>query len=276
MHVRRSRLETFLMRQLSAGGPVFIERRGVVRLPHFLPLLVVMSLCLSACRPAATGEGNGDPEADAGRDAAAETFNDLEEVFLSAEGARIVFDITSEGAFEARLAGELHLAPGNHLRLEAEGHFGGEPMDLAMASNGSILRLLVNGEVHDFKSPVALNEAVVLGLTRMGLLHNLALLTTARPPDHGDGGVRDWVQAEDLEPIAGDPETGVVFGMVVDGEPAGRAELYLGPLGLPSERLQVVEFPEGQMRVVESYELVELDARFLEWNFELEEPGQGN
>ena len=43
-------------------------------------------------------------------------------------------------------------------------------------------------------TPPALNEAIVIGLTRMGHLHNIAVLTGGLPPDHSDGGAADWVR----------------------------------------------------------------------------------
>ena len=98
----------------------------------------------------------------------------------------------------------------------------------------------------------------VIGLTRQGLLHNLAMLTAGRPPDHADGGVAEWVEV--VEPQLGPPEVfgegqarPLEFAITVSDQPVGHATLWLDDRGLPIERRQVVNFPEGQMRVTERY-----------------------
>lgn len=108
------------------------------------------------------------------------------------------------------------------------------------------------------------SKAIAIGLVRMGILHNVAVLNGARPPDHADGGVRDWVERREatytravteLEATRDDlPSPPVSMQIVVDGQPAGEATVWIDPsLGLPIERHQVVVFPEGEMRVRESY-----------------------
>ena len=97
----------------------------------------------------------------------------------------------------------------------------------------------------------------VIGLTRLGFLHNLAMLTAGTPPDRADGGVTDWVTADD--PSLGGPEvpegdrTSVSFNITVAGTPAGAAVLDLNDDGILLGRRQIVVFPEGEMRVSEQY-----------------------
>jgi hypothetical protein len=50
-------------------------------------------------------------------------------------------------------------------------------------------------------APAGLTEALVLGFTRMGILHNLARLTRGAAPDHADGGVREWVEVRDVHVV---------------------------------------------------------------------------
>jgi hypothetical protein len=49
----------------------------------------------------------------------------------------------------------------------------------------------------------------------------------------------------------GSDDGGLGFRIVVSDREAGEAELWLDPAGLPLRRLQIVRFPQGEMRVRE-------------------------
>jgi hypothetical protein len=175
------------------------------------------------------------------------------------------FELESEGVVVSRLAGELR-SQGETLSLRARGSFDGRPVELMLEADGQRLRGSNGPSTLELPQPAALEEAVVIGLTRMGLLHNLAMLVGARPPDGADGGVREWVQANAVVggPAVGPAEpsdstsheqpTALSFGIVVAGEHVGDATLWYDHASkLPLERHQVVSFPGGEMRVRETY-----------------------
>ncbi len=190
----------------------------------------------------------------------------VESVLLAERTVRIEFAITAEGAVSADLRGELLLAPGNLARIDAAGSFDGAAADLQLVSDGVQLVARAGERTSTGDTPAGLREGLVIGLTRMGLLHNLALLSGGRPPDATDGTVRTWLQLSAYERGLPQGRGGrsvlpVSFDLTVGGEPSARATLYLGAQsGLPSERSQVVRFPQGEMRVTERYARVELDA----------------
>ena len=101
-----------------------------------------------------------------------------------------------------------------------------------------------------------------MGFTRMGILHNLAMLSAGAPPDRADGGVEDWVTLHDLSAMVpegpGDVAVAVGFSITVGGAPAGTASLELDGGGLPVLRWQTVRFPDGEMRVLERYRSVRI------------------
>lgn len=181
-------------------------------------------------------------------------FSELERR-LAQRPLRLRFEATSEGAFEAAMTGELAIA--DEVELSVTGRFGELAVDSRLWTQGDRLRAGPRGApTLDVPRPPELEAALVIGLVRMGVLHNVARLVAGAPPDHGDGGVTDWVQAIDLAHAtppdgAGD---GLRFGLVVAGQPSGSAALWLDAHGLPRWREQTVEFPGGQMRVVERYE----------------------
>ncbi len=175
-------------------------------------------------------------------------LDELEALLLSAKSVEVEFHITAEGAITADMRGTL-IVEGEQLELSARGQFMTEPLSIELSTVGEELR---GGRETDGvlgPRPPALREGILLGLTRMGLLHNVAVLAGGNPPDGTDGGVRDWVQVVDAQSRSGGA---LHFGIIVGGEPAGSADLQLEG-GLPAVRQQVVQFPGGEMRVVERY-----------------------
>jgi hypothetical protein len=212
------------------------------------------------------GHPNGRAEPNTTPLGAGQAFEEMEAELL-AIGFRLRFDIEAEGLVPARLTGELQ-SRGETLMLRARGSFAGDLVELTLEGDGQRLRGSSGSARLELPQPPALAEAVVIGLTRMGLLHNLALLVGARPPEHADGGVRQWVQTEQVQWIAriGPPEPApaarrqqpdaMSFAIHVAGEHVGDATLWCDSASkLPLERHQVVRFPEGELRVRESYEI---------------------
>ena len=183
----------------------------------------------------------------------------LENRLLTAETVRVDFTITSDGVLSTALKGSLDIR-GDTLSLEADGDFGGSPVDLILAVSGTEIAggnlALADASLREFsvKNPGAAKEAVILGMTRMGILHNLALLTGSRPPDRSAGGIREWVKTENVR----DRGDGLAFDIMVDGHKAAEGSLALDGRRLPTRREQTNRFPAGEMRVVETYRVFEV------------------
>lgn len=191
---------------------------------------------------------------------AEQVLSDLEERLVRASAVRFEGRIESTGLFTSQLTGDLVLAKGNHAAIAFDGHFGGRQVQLRAVSDGEWLAGGSGREFFDQRTPGELNQALLVGLTRMGLLHNLARLTSAKIPDRSDGGVGEWVRIDDAEWVTSDrAEPAMAFDIRVDGREAGRATLWLDPdTGLPVRRKQTVEFASGSMQVVETYSSFEL------------------
>jgi hypothetical protein len=190
---------------------------------------------------------------------AARTMTELEQRLQSATRVELAFVIESEGAVASQLEGKLAWERDGALSLIATGSFAGAPQQLELRGDAQTLTTMVGGQSHwTGARPPAVIEALVIGLTRQGLLHNLAMLSGGLPPDHADGGMAEWV--EYVEPQLGEPEVfgagearPLEFQITVEDQLVGHATLWLDERGLPLERRQVVNFPEGQMRVTERY-----------------------
>lgn len=208
-------------------------------------------------QPEAPVTGQADPKRD---DAWAErTMIDLERRLQAANRVEIAFDIQSEGSVVSQLRGTLMWTRDAELRLDATGEFDGKPQQLELSADAKTLEVRVAGELrHSGPRPTELVEAVVLSLTRQGLLHNLAMLVGGLPPSLADGGFDEWLrvvqpQLGPTEVFGSDEARPLEFQMEIEGQHVGHATLWLRADNLPLEREQTVEFPEGQMKVVERY-----------------------
>lgn len=183
----------------------------------------------------------------------------LEDRLIGAQRVEFEFEIESEGALISHFRGRVRWLRDAELSLVASGDFAGQAQALELRADATTMTSFVEGsERWSGARPPALIEALVLGLTHMGLLHNLALLTGGMGPDHAEGGAREWLATDERELGPAQTRAGVLarplaFVIVVSHEPVGRATLWLDERGLPIEREQVVHFPEGDMRVVERY-----------------------
>jgi hypothetical protein len=203
--------------------------------------------------PIATAEP--EPPRDAG-----EAFADLETRLLSAQTLRVTFEITAEGANTANLRGVLELSADGRARIDARGSFAGESGEIQFTSDSRTMKGRRGAKRFELPTGKALQESIVLGMTRMGLLHNLAVLWGGRPPEHADGGVREWVMAIDLTDASTDSAKALGFRVAVQGTPMGETTLELDSAGWPTQRTQTVHFPNGDMKVVERYEAFEVIA----------------
>jgi hypothetical protein len=210
--------------------------------PRFIASAAVVLVAALGC---ASVEGPLTPD---------QVFERAERTLLDAERLEMRFHVESTGAFEAVFAGSI-VEDANLLLLQAEGTWGGEPISVSAEATADVLVLNTPAGSSRMERTRGLEESIIIGLTRMGVLHNLARLVAGNPPDRSEGGVRRWVTVESIEFVAGNQNV-LHFGVVVDGSRRGEATLYLDPQsGLPARREQVVRFPGGEMQVLELYDI---------------------
>jgi hypothetical protein len=138
----------------------------------------------------------------------------------------------AEGSVQADATADLSIGPA--ARVHATGTFQGKPFEKSF----------------DQPATPALRDAFVLGLTRMGLLHNVVRLAHDQAPDHADGTVRDWLRPVKFRRVRG----GVRYAITVGGTETGETTLLIdAKTKLPRRRTAVIHFPGGDMRVTESY-----------------------
>src|SRR5438067_8102686 len=159
-------------------------------------------------------------------------FQTMERKLLAAMPMQLEVTSHAEGAIKAAAITDVSVGPAT--RLHAKGSWLGKPFEKS----------------YDQPTTPGLRDAVVLGLTRMGLLHNVANLTEDLPPDHADKDVRTWLQAVNFRRVKG----GVSYAIQIDGKDRGETTLLIDPkTKMPRKRTEVVHFPGGDMRVTETY-----------------------
>lgn len=159
-------------------------------------------------------------------------FQTMERKLLSAMPLQLEVVSHAEGAVRADATTGVSVGPAT--RLHTQGTFMGTPFQ------------------RDFDQPTtpALRDAVVLGMTRMGLLHNVVNLAQGNGIDRADGTVRDWLSAAMFRRVKG----GVAYTVLIDGKNAGFTTLLIdAKTKRPRKRTEVVHFPNGDMRVTETY-----------------------
>lgn len=182
-------------------------------------------------------------------------FLDLEHRLARAKTVHVKAKLVATGAVTADLQAELWLKEGNRARLDVSGVFEGKRLTASFISDGEHMKV---GSAPMVAAETDLRDALTYGLTRMGLLHNAALLVAGEAPDHGAGGAHAWVKAERARSLA--PATRIAFDIVVATRPAGDAILQLDDQGRARERVQDVRLDVGAMHVVERYPTFEVDA----------------
>ncbi|MDH3647476.1 MAG: hypothetical protein OER80_11955 [Gammaproteobacteria bacterium] len=202
-------------------------------------------------------------------------YRDIENRMLSASVLRVNYEIEASGAVTANLAGDLVTQKPEMAAISANGVFNHNVVQPRLVSDGVRMRGGIEADSFEEGLPVDLRAGLLLGMTRMGILHNLAMLAHGAPPQGTDGNVRDWVQAKAFAwQTATHPKTaalrGIGFELEVSGEPSGTVVLWYDPAtGLPVEREQLVRFETGDMSVVERYS-IETDGMIGPCRFDLD------
>lgn len=209
----------------------------------------------------------------------------LERRLMAATSVHVHARLRSTPPFRADVHAGLDLGRGNEARLSFGGEVGGELLNASLVSDGTQMRRRlarrdVPDRVAEGVTPRALRQSLVLGLTRMGLLHNVVRLAGFELPDHAEGGAAEWVRLRGFTArlpervrSGGDVYAEIVvepveLEVVVSGEPVAEAILWFLD-ELPYRRVQRVRFPQGRMDVHEEYTDFEVDGTLARDRFVL-------
>ncbi len=205
----------------------------------------------------------------------AELLHALEKALIESQSLLVTYNLSGSGSITADFSGVLIVQPENHLVWRARGSYGGTPMELELVSDGEFMIGKTPKTTFRKRTSKHLNQAVLIGLTRMGLLHNLARLSGGAAPDHTDGHIHKWVQVSDvlLDRANSTDEifATLQFNVIVSGEHAAEAERVLAKqTRLPQKRIQTVHVNSGDMTAIERYTSFEPNPTVDPENFNLD------
>lgn len=172
-------------------------------------------------------------------------FDRLEQRLVDADRVELTAVVSASGAVTAELTGTIVVEPQLEASIVIDGTFDGNELEARWASSAA--------KAIDTPPPTWA-DGILVGWTRMGVLHNWARMVVGGDPDVD---VRAAMEVTELAWQHGVPASRTLTGkLVFSGAPIGEVELTLDERGLPRHRVQVVHFPEGDMRVLEEYAAV--------------------
>ncbi len=215
--------------------------------------LAALSLLCIACSSSVPPAPPAQPSPP--RDVAAEAaeaeaiFRNFEDRLARAKRVVVMARLEAMGAVTASFVGRLSIDGGERVHLDFDGTFNGDDKEVLLISDGRGMGL---NETGPHAAPPALVDALIVGLARMGLLHNIVRGAVDQAPDHADGGARNWLSVDSFGKDT--KMSSISYRLVVDGQPSAEVSLrFDAATGLPVKRVMVVHFPEGDMFVTESY-----------------------
>lgn len=184
----------------------------------------------------------------------------LEARVLAARRVLVDADIETFGAVTARLTGQGELLDRNRASLAYAGSFAGSPVELGLSADGRILQWRRGGDTRQEAVARESNRALLLGLLRMGLLHNLSRGAGLPGLDIARATTEPGIALDSFRPttfvLGGELEGSMSFGfdVMAGADVAGAVRLWLHPVsGLPRRRQLTVRLAQGDLTVVEDY-----------------------
>jgi hypothetical protein len=127
--------------------------------------------------------------------------------------------------------------------------------DTKIAYKGNVMGKDVDSTWEHPTTP-ELRDAILIGMTRMGLLHNVVLFTRDRPPANVEGHVRESLIAHDF---AKAPGGGIAYKLRVGNREMGEGVVKINSKShYPMSRKLTAHLDNGDMRVSETYQLTRL------------------
>lgn len=151
----------------------------------------------------------------------------------------MAFTTSTSGAVNSHFTGTMNVLAGNLASIDADGFLRDQPAHIRWNAGGS---------------PSQVSHALSIGIVRLGISHNLAVLAGgAKMIEHAEGGID---QALKMTNLAWDPkDKKFTYHIVVEGVDSGTGELRVGRGDMPRSRVLNVKFPNGSdMHVEERYE----------------------
>jgi hypothetical protein len=183
-------------------------------------------------------------------------FKYLENLLIRA--GRFDFDahVITHGAIESDLTTKLGVANAGIVALRMKGTIDGEQQNANLRSDGIVTMLTRDDRVERLQPGNKMRQAVELGFVRVGLAHNLLLLSLGQQPERDHGGIEQWTTAANIRSaeVQRDGQTKIIFDVMIEGKKRGNAALWIdNTTKFPVRREQSITIDGKKIDSIEDY-----------------------
>jgi len=173
----------------------------------------------------------------------------VEARLLAAKNIEFFVYVDIKEPYARSLNGPLKLE-GDRMEGDFRGSIGPDQARLLVTADGKELKLSLNADQRSGTQPAALRESMLVSLIRIGFANTLINLSQLKPPEHSEGGVKDWITVENVQvreaPVSQGYHSGEIalqFAISINGKPGGHTRLWISTqTGLPLRREQFFDY----------------------------------
>lgn len=187
---------------------------------------------------------------------AAQKFADLEALLARAGRFDVKAHVVSSGAVASDLNADVGVANSGIVAIRMHGTLDGKPDDRVLRTDGVVTMVTEGGKDTRLQPGHNMREAVQLGLLRVGLWHNLLLLSHGSQPEHHEGGIKAWTSVANIHyaGAARPGSTSIAFDVLIENKKVGTATLWIDDsTKLPVKREQTIVLDGKKIQTVEDY-----------------------
>ena len=183
-------------------------------------------------------------------------FRDLEALLARAGRFDLRAHVVSTGAVDSDLTADVGVANAGIVVIRAKGTLQGKPDDVVFRTDGIVTMLGKADQQTRLQPGKSMRQAVQVAFARVGLWHNLLLLSHGAQPEHNAGGILEWVTVANLHYASAlkKGQTGLAFDISIENQPVGHATLWLDDTSkMPIRREQSITIDGKTVKTVEEY-----------------------
>ena len=187
---------------------------------------------------------------------AEQRFRDFEALLTRAGRFDLKAHVVSSGVVGSDLTADVGVANDGIVVIRMKGTLNGKPDDVVLRTDGIVTMVGRDGEQTRLQPGKSMRQAVQLGFARVGLWHNLMLLSHGKQPEHNEGGILQWTDVANVRYASPQKKglTGLTFDVVIEGTRVGEATLWFDDVStMPVRREQAITIDGKTIKTVEDY-----------------------
>jgi hypothetical protein len=187
---------------------------------------------------------------------AEQSFRNFEALLARAGRFDVKAHVVSSGAIDSDLNADVGVANAGIVVIRVKGTLQGKPDEVVFRTDGIVTMVGKDGQQTRLQPGKSMRQAVQVGFARLGLWHNLLLLSHGAQPEHNTGGILEWVTVANIHYASPTKKglTGLAFDVSIEGDRVGQATLWLDETTkMPVRREQSISIDGKTVNTVEEY-----------------------